>query len=114
MRISDWSSDVCSSDLCAIPASPAATGVRGDPELLRGGGPVNGAPGDQIPSPQPRAAARRGGAIQAGDPRRFAFRHRQDRKSVVSGKSVSVRVYLGGRRHITKKITQQNITQKKQ
>src|SRR3546814_19787044 len=35
---------------------------------------------------------------------------KQDRKSVVSGKSVSVRVYLGGRRTIKKKTTCINYT----
>src|SRR3546814_17791339 len=33
----------------------------------------------------------------------YAYRHRQDRKSVVSGKSVSVRVDLGGGRSLKKK-----------
>src|SRR3546814_12876216 len=32
----------------------------------------------------------------------------QDRKSVVEGKSVSVRVGIGGRRHITKKSIEKN------
>src|SRR3546814_15830512 len=72
MRISDWSSDVCSSDLG------------------------------------------RGGVVRAGDmacssasPRRRAVRAPSaDRKSVVQGKSVSVRVELGGRRIIKKKTNQ--------
>src|SRR3546814_10957272 len=76
MRISDWSSDVCSSDL------PHAH-VGDD----HGGGA------------HPR---RHGRAAQAHDPLRLGGGRRtgvarQDRKSVVKGKSVSVRVDLGGR-----------------
>src|SRR3546814_17374229 len=72
MRISDWSSDVCSSDLEHRPAErPADAGDAADhPSLFAddgGGGP--------------------------------------DRKSVVKGKSVSVRVDLGGRRVIKNKST---------
>src|SRR3546814_16070680 len=68
MRISDWSSDVCSSDL-------SNCGEEHDDVLWAAGGL----------SP----------ARQAD--------HASDRKSVVSGKSVSVRVDLGGRRIIKKK-----------
>src|SRR3546814_20217581 len=69
LRISDWSSDVCSSDLLA-------------------------------------AAARRGarpGVRRAPPPLPWAPRPRDERKRVVSGKSVSVRVHIGGRRIITQK-----------
>src|SRR3546814_10937129 len=76
MRISDWSSDVCSSDLgrAARPTAP---------------GRARGRPGRR---------ARRAG-------RRRPRACRADRKSVVKGKSVSVRVDLGGRRIIKKKNT---------
>src|SRR3546814_15900963 len=73
MRISDWSSDVCSSDLSctrSATSTPARSGRR--------------------------PAARRSSF------RRWR-RARTDRKSVVSGKSVSVRVDLGGRRIIKNK-----------
>src|SRR3546814_21126910 len=78
MRISDWSSDVCSSDLpvclrCALPRTRCAT------LLATPNGTAVANPGPDIPS-VPR-----------------------DRKSVVWGKSVSVRVDLGGRRIIKKK-----------
>src|SRR3546814_15224021 len=106
MRISDWSSDVCSSDLayptlhaprqpCLLSSAPmedtpcprdqrgsrdatqcrstATTGVAGEPGH-RGLGNVGGAPG------HPVAADLYG------------------RKSVLEGKSVSVRGDLGGRR----------------
>src|SRR3546814_11249431 len=71
MRMSDWSSDVCSSDL-------AVCAGRGC--------------GRRVWAPR-RAAARVP----------VHRRRRRDRKSVVEGKSVSVRVDLGGRRILTKK-----------
>src|SRR3546814_19639143 len=75
MRISDWSSDVCSSDLFAHLAL--------EPAL------------DRVVEALPRHAV--GEVVLAGEP--FVG----DRKSVVWGKSVSVRVDLGGRRSIKKK-----------
>src|SRR3546814_11910487 len=93
MRISDWSSDVCSSDL--------ADGCRDF--SLRDVPPVAQSP----PYRHGHARTRR----QRGDPRRRAEppdRRRaglRDRKSVVEGKSVPVRVDLGGRRIIKKKKT---------
>src|SRR3546814_12000934 len=76
MRISDWSSDVCSSDL---PTDNAAAPRR-----------RRGCPPSQAGSSSCRRDWR--------GPNRCA----RDRKSVVSGKSVSVRVDLGGRRIIKK------------
>src|SRR3546814_7754398 len=86
MRISDWSSDVCSSDLSASWRSSARSGVvtrRRTPagEAVRGRGAAAEPP-----------LRRETGAHQVGD-----------RKSVVEGKSVSVRVDLGGGRIMTKK-----------
>src|SRR3546814_16324858 len=71
VRISDGSSDVCSSDLAVehVDVQPALRADQGGEQADR-----------------PRAGHQEG-----------------DRKSVVSGKSVSVRVDLGGRRIITKK-----------
>src|SRR3546814_19087664 len=86
MRISDWSSDVCSSDLgaisflspCVLPLVPGITAEKkSKPGKLRQGAAVS------IEGLTPGVAYK-------------------DRKSVVSGKSVSVRVDLGGRRIITK------------
>src|SRR3546814_21032818 len=110
MRISDWSSDVCSSDLknhfrvrgdearlperlfrhLARHARPRADAVRQRPRFREG--------------TRAEGAAGRGNLV----PALFGAlgRHRPcrpDRKSVVSGKSVSVRVDLGGRRIIKKK-----------
>src|SRR3546814_15799925 len=111
MRISDWSSDVCSSDLSPpaprerrgpprqSPLTPilynlvshvlTCTGVGRNPftrERLFAG---------SIASHRGDAAALRRAALSCG--------YFRDRKSVVSGKSVSVRDDLGGRRIIKKK-----------
>src|SRR3546814_14360932 len=78
MRISDWSSDVCSSD-------------------LHGRRPHRRCDGGQGRARDRRAATQAiwwRGAGQVSD---------LDRKSVVKGKSVSVRVDLGGRRILKKK-----------
>src|SRR3546814_14751086 len=89
MRISDWSSDVCSSDL-----APAAQSLPG-----------GSAPGMRVrvlhharwrnpPDSSAHTGLHRHALACAGLLR--------DRKSVVSGKSVSVRVDLGCRRIIKK------------
>src|SRR3546814_13347992 len=105
MRISDWSSDVCSSDLQflqrvvvqrCLADRMAETQVVGD--RARDRTPV--APAHrhvvaQVPAGQrPKQVA---GAVDHPQP------GEEDRKSVVEGKSVSVRVNLGGRRFIKKK-----------
>src|SRR3546814_14367385 len=88
MRISDWSSDVCSSDLAR---GVAVAGCR-----LAGGA-------DRPPGHRDHRIG--GEDHDEGDHRRHP-RSRVprpgDRKSVVEGKSVSVRVDLGGRRIIKK------------
>src|SRR3546814_11100364 len=103
MRISDWSSDVCSSDLTGLFFSADGSGPSGlrclclyrisllaqlalciFQRLCR----LLGQGGTLCCS---RTAVVRSAA--------------EDRKSVVLGKSVSVRVDLGGRRIIKKKIT---------
>src|SRR3546814_15748452 len=130
MRISDWSSDVCSSDLTSRVAEPCRLSppalAASRPRTLRGDGAAagtlrlphraclpaaRGAAGGrarlsryrqrrQLSLDQPRLrAGLRGPARRAarsgGDGR--------DRKSVVKGKSVSVRLDLGGRRTLKKK-----------
>src|SRR3546814_19630266 len=101
MRISDWSSDVCSSDL--FPPLPLAGEGGGEGA---GHGKSRTLPltlsrkrerGSKV-RPRPSSPSR--------SPRRCRRSCRtpaRDRKSVVSGKSVSVRVDLGGRRIIKKK-----------
>src|SRR3546814_16208829 len=96
MRISDWSSDVCSSDLGDVREFAAAG--RGLRPHLPSRLPLLGAQG--YAGGQDAAAPR--GAAQ-GACRPPAGGRRADRKSVVSGKGVSVRVDLGGRRIIKQK-----------
>src|SRR3546814_20852167 len=92
MRISDWSSDVCSSDLRAGAVRGRLLGRLYLARQARGGA----------------AWARCGGGRhdrrghRRGADRRHPCRRRLDRKSVVEGKSVSVSVDLGGRRIIKK------------
>src|SRR3546814_18491077 len=100
LRISDWSSDVCSSDLSCgghdqtrrrRPFHPGAVLRAHSPQIPRA---------EHHLEPAESCHAHgwtEGGAVA-----------RQDRKSVVSGKSVSVRVDLGGRRIIKKTTTQHN------
>src|SRR3546814_9318191 len=88
MRISDWSSDVCSSDLRHLYSRDERfeSGLRCGTHRQRG--------------EAGRGEQRGADVAHAGD----AHQHQPDgdRKSGVSGKSVSVRVDLGGR-SITKK-----------
>src|SRR3546814_13794926 len=121
MRISDWSSDVCSSDL---PKPGAAITVHSNWEILsmrilksifallltlsfahalpaQAGtvkafvGQYSGAIGDLSVSDPKKA-----GKLTANTLVRVGGNWRVDRKSVVEGKSVSVGVDLGGRRII--------------
>src|SRR3546814_14194720 len=93
MRISDWSSDVCSSDLHADRGTAdAVDGSRGhvhdDPLARTADGRSTRGPGE-------------GGTWEPGvgvEPDRAV----EDRNSVVEGKRVSVRVGLGGRRIFNK------------
>src|SRR3546814_17207983 len=98
MRISDWSSDVCSSDLSclcevirrvAVPnaTSPLAAKTDAGGDATTDLGPVVAAPRPITHQPLTKQAHSPSSAHQA-------------RKSAVEGKSVSVRVALGGRRSI--------------
>src|SRR3546814_10935594 len=95
MRISDWSSDVCSSDLQEedaelreiVLADELAAGV------LLADGAEGGRRGEQADDAVLLDDAPEGAGVG------------RDRKSVVEGKSVSVRVDLGGGRIIKKKTT---------
>src|SRR3546814_7577939 len=121
MRISDWSSDVCSSGLeLDLDLHVACDGQQGRAHLLhqhlaRLGeavdvGVVAVADVGQLLGQRivvvAAAEAERGqgdaGLALVGD-QRLQCALVEDRKSVVSGKSVSVRVDLGGRRIIKKK-----------
>src|SRR3546814_15513593 len=104
MRISDWSSDVCSSDLLSNMdansmdlsdvAANSLPGMIFDLKRNPGFAPYGPATGKMLNGKY--ATARSAGNYLAG---------LKDRKSVVYGKSVSVRVDFGGRRIIKKKKT---------
>src|SRR3546814_15374080 len=102
MRISDWSSDVCSSDLYAAGAEFLLTMAISLVMLVL------------VPRLGAMLAFLLGGGIAAvllagawfafsGAGMLLSVVYPLDRKSVVSGTSVSVRVDLGGRRIIKKK-----------
>src|SRR3546814_15524516 len=99
MRISDWSSDVCSSDLQGCRARRLLLGLRrGGP----GAGRSHEAAGTLLPLP-PQGRRR---PPPDGELTLQPARYTGDRKSAGLGKSVSVRVDLGGRRLIKKKTKQ--------
>src|SRR3546814_14023636 len=67
MRISDWSSDVCSSDLYSLPRpeTPFLAAVGRDPGRLRIAWTV-GTPDDVVLHPECRAAVERAARLAAG------------------------------------------------
>src|SRR3546814_17191480 len=105
MRISDWSSDVCSSDLAAPDLAEKGAGVDRERQGRTDPG-VDRQPEDRQAEEEDEQDAQQRCALDQVDigpgeqPQR---REARDRKSVVSGKSVSVRVDLGGGRTIKKK-----------
>src|SRR3546814_13354370 len=95
MRISDWSSDVCSSDLPRLLAAidqVAEEDAGGMGDARHPG--IVGEGGEQ-------RLQQVGATVDTAD-------RADDRKRVVSGKSVSVRVGLGGRRIIKKRKSKSN------
>src|SRR3546814_13691676 len=101
VRISDWSSDVCSSDLEADLFPPFRKGrqpVVEPAHVLRVMRDVQKHHGQPLPETV-TAPFRTAGRLVCTLP------ELEDRKSVVSGKSVSVRVDLGGSRFIKTKNT---------
>src|SRR3546814_12572476 len=97
MRISDWSSDVCSSDL-ATDHTESIGHARLGAEVVH-----------LVVEQEAGALDHYATAViqveGVGVADRVAIGVDEDRKCVVSGKSVSVRVDLGGRRLIQKKNT---------
>src|SRR3546814_17626928 len=83
MRISDWSSDVCSSDLAEVLDAFIADDFSGRSEIIIGEGGVRGL------GRRRHRDFRRG--MQLGEDRGGA-----DRQRVEQGKRVTVRVDLGG------------------
>src|SRR3546814_3955860 len=112
MRISDWSSDVCSSDLGHEEDVPEPRLVqrvelphdgRADADVHAA---VRDRPYRRLECARDRAARRRQDHPPERElhrPGRPRLRADQDRQSIVEGKSVSGRVNLGGRRSIKKK-----------
>src|SRR3546814_21187726 len=105
MRISDWSSDVCSSDLTPVPywrsrVSPGRSATSASRVPVRRLNRVD------LPT-LGRPTRTRVGSLSLVMGRLSVKRVQQerDRKSVGSGKSVSVRVDLGGRRILKQKTT---------
>src|SRR3546814_12734648 len=102
MRISDWSSDVCSSDLkriTDIAAKLVSVGIA--TARVEGHSDSTGTSAYNLWLSQARAEAV-ATPMQAGG-------MRLDRKGAGSGKRVSVRVELGGRRIIKKKKQKQSL-----
>src|SRR3546814_16590516 len=101
MRISDWSSDVCSSDLVGggdVRLAPRARTAHGRSRRER----LSGRRADLV-GHDDRAHRREMGGVRPGGVRG----RRTEWKSVVEGTSLAVRVDLGGRRTInTKKNTE--------
>src|SRR3546814_3513503 len=93
MRISDWSSDVCSSDLF-----PKKEPLRAELEAFRDA--VRGLSSELATM---KEAVHTLDVVETALLSAHADGSIRDRKSVVSGKSVLVRVDLGGRRIIHKK-----------
>src|SRR3546814_11877947 len=99
MRISDWSSDVCSSDLAILVGSGVGTGLQ-----LAALAALGAAVADEGHLAEACFDGRRRHHHVRQEGRAAEIGAVGDRKSVVEGKSVSVRVNLGGRRLIKKKI----------
>src|SRR3546814_15531996 len=113
MRISDWSSDVCSSDLrilstelddhhqWRIKEEQAEQYSRNSPPAIR---QSHSAILPRQLMPQLALSCQQFGAWSSvSNPAYLLVRIKPDRKSVVEGKRVSVRLDLGGRRNLKKK-----------
>src|SRR3546814_16092367 len=99
MRISDWSSDVCSSDL----AANSAPEPRAHPSAQHSHSPSPEHPAPAMPHPPQSARWRSAQTVPA--------RARSEERRV--GKSVSVRVDRGGCRIIKKKKKNKNNSNRK-
>src|SRR3546814_14351718 len=113
MRISDWSSDGCSSDLAPLGRKlalrPHGEPARPSPRYSRhavGGGlqPRRrlALPGARLREPPQSVTGHAACAMRCGG-RSARDRGKRERTRVEKGKSVSVRVDRGGRRFIKKK-----------
>src|SRR3546814_21095647 len=108
MRISDWSSDVCSSDLLVGERVEAATGELRAQRLVDPFAVAEHPGTEELDHQQVGVAVKHQAAEAVALGMHYAPGNAdrvEDRHSVVSGKSVSVRVDLRGRRIIKKNIT---------
>src|SRR3546814_19830857 len=96
MRISDWSSDVCSSDLADLVGRTGQSLT----EIVTAIKKVSDIVAEIAAASREQATGLDQVNTAVGSMDEMTQR---DRKSVVEGKSVSVRVDLGGRRRIKKK-----------
>src|SRR3546814_11227069 len=106
MRISDWSSDVCSSDLARLTTIAAAAAAAGRRVALVGRSllrmnEVARETGYMKDTPA-FLSEEHVGFLPRDEVVLICTGSQGDRKSVVTGKSVSVRVDSGGRRSIKK------------
>src|SRR3546814_13827302 len=118
MRISDWSSDVCSSDLksASAPLPPTSSNLKVKPPAMPSSAIAGGLRAKTMASlidvKKPIAFPTKASELFSSPERSshgLSIVNIIDRKSAVTGKSVSVRVVLGGRSHIKKE--QNNNTQ---
>src|SRR3546814_14640688 len=108
MRISDWSSDVCSSDLqveCVLAITTLKQELRGVMQrcvrlIVQC---IDPCPPDQQPLDQ-CVEAQRARHHQRSNPAGKRLIDPRERRSVGEGKRVTGRVAIGGRRHVKKKI----------
>src|SRR3546814_14890809 len=112
MRISDWSSDVCSSDLLAAAKTGRAVNIKKGQflapwDMQHVAGKMKAAGNDRVLLCERGASF--GYNMLVSDMRALPILA-QDRKSVVEGKSVSVRVDLCGGRFLKKKKQARNLT----
>src|SRR3546814_17616036 len=109
MRISDWSSDVCSSDLSAARSLEGVRYMNKKIPLLTLGAALIAVPVLAAPGGGDRNATQTRAEVQSKAAEMFARldanKDGKDRQSVVKGKSVAVRVDDGGRRINKKKKT---------
>src|SRR3546814_12254437 len=102
MRISDWSSDVCSSDLpCRYPRYNRPPDIQNAQAPWRPVRQSDNYRDRRIPN-LPRSSERRSAGTNGREAKiRVAHCAEAERKSDVEGHSGSVRVYLGARRILT-------------
>src|SRR3546814_11175922 len=112
MRISDWSSDVCSSDLEIVETVDAASFFAAPrhpyARQLLAAIPTFAKRGKPLSEPDASTASNAFSNPLAAPALNTGTQALLDRKSGVSGKSGSVRLDPGGRRIITKKKSKQN------